>query len=279
MRNRIISSFLLIGVIGFVLFLDATTKSDLPCGFAIGIFLMLAGIEFNRLYLKKGVLISMTILLSSVPMLLLAQRYDAHNPEANSCLVLTFLFFAAISFVQLLRKEVKGATANLAFTIFGFVYIILFGSYLYRIRFLEGGLLLLIFSVSTAKISDTGALLLGRWSGKLKLIPWISPNKTMEGFMGGILAGLAFSLFTHELLAKEYFNHMTAIFFGLTIALASVMGDLIESMLKRDSGVKESGNLFPGLGGVLDILDSLLISAPIAYYLFIFSSKINAILS
>lgn len=271
MKERLKSSALLIGGIGLILIIDSLTGSDLPCGFAIAVFLMLACSEFGEMCVKHGMRLSLTALMLSIPLLLLAVREDFHRPGRGFPTIAILSFLAVAAFLQLLKKDAAGRTLNLALTLFAFGYIVVLGSFLYRIRLLDGGFLLLIYVVATAKVSDTGALLVGRLFGRHKLIPWISPNKTVEGFLGGIAAGLAFSLLTHDMLAKGRFGISTAVLFGIAISLASASGDLLESMIKRDSGIKDSGRFLPGLGGVLDIVDSLLISAPIAYYIFSFS--------
>jgi phosphatidate cytidylyltransferase len=268
MKERLKSSALLIGGIGLILLIDSMTGSDLPCGFAIALSLMLACAEFRDMCVKHGMRLPLTALMLFIPLLLLAIREDFYHPGSGFCAITILSFFAVAVFLQLLKKDAIGRTINLALTLFAFGYIVVLGSFLYRIRLLDGGFLLLIYVVATAKVSDTGALLVGRLFGRHKLIPWISPNKTVEGFLGGIAAGLAFSLLTHDLLAKGRFGIFTAVFFGIAVSLASVSGDLLESMLKRDSGIKDSGRFLPGLGGVLDIVDSLLISAPAAYFIF-----------
>lgn len=114
--------------------------------------------------------------------------------------------------------------------------------------------------------SDTGAYILGNWIGKTKLAPQLSPGKTWEGAVGGLLGGLLFSG-----IAVWYFNYagMQAVYFmlfGMCIAVLSIIGDLTESLFKRHSGVKDSGNFFPGHGGVLDRVDSVIAAAPLFAY-------------
>jgi phosphatidate cytidylyltransferase len=116
-------------------------------------------------------------------------------------------------------------------------------------------------------MSDTGAYFVGSLIGKHKMVPRISPGKTWEGFTGGIafsvLASLVFFWF-----GPEHFQKMTidwALGLGAVLGVGSVVGDLIESMMKRAADVKDSGNFLPGIGGTLDLLDSLLFNAPLMY--------------
>jgi phosphatidate cytidylyltransferase len=116
-------------------------------------------------------------------------------------------------------------------------------------------------------MSDTGAYCVGSLIGKHKMIPRVSPGKTWEGFAGGIafsiLSSWAFFSF-----ANSHFAGMTfewAIALGAVLGVGSVLGDLIESLMKREADMKDSGSFFPGIGGILDLLDSLLFNAPIMY--------------
>ncbi|MEJ2056339.1 MAG: CDP-archaeol synthase, partial [Desulfofustis sp.] len=128
---------------------------------------------------------------------------------------------------------------------------------------------LIILTAVTAG-SDTGAYLVGSKFGRRKLCPSISPNKTVEGALGGIAGGVIaavvlFFLFSIE--AALWF--VTLLAFGL--ALVGMLGDLIESVIKRGFRVKDSGSLLRGHGGVLDRIDSLLLAGPVLYYILIFS--------
>ena len=109
-----------------------------------------------------------------------------------------------------------------------------------------------------------GAYGVGRWLGKHKLIVWLSPGKTWEGFVGGLAAaafiGMLLSHFSPE------FAWWEGLLAGVVLGAAGQMGDLLESLLKRDAGVKDSG-LVPGFGGVLDMLDSAVLAAPLAYWM------------
>ncbi|MEX0586136.1 MAG: phosphatidate cytidylyltransferase, partial [Pirellulales bacterium] len=138
----------------------------------------------------------------------------------------------------------------------------------------ELGLLPLISLIAVAKACDTGAYTFGRLFGRHKMSPIISPGKTIEGAVGGLLAACAASYavfwpYTVAFLSghdepKRFGGAWGWLAFGLLVGAAGMFGDLAESMLKRDAGVKDSSTWLPGLGGVLDILDSLLLSAPIA---------------
>jgi phosphatidate cytidylyltransferase len=132
------------------------------------------------------------------------------------------------------------------------------------------GFLLAMYLVVVVKITDIGAFFTGMAIGRHKLFPRISPAKTWEGFFGGIVTAVVASLiFCHvahgRLGAIEFHRHDAAIL-GVILALAAVAGDLFESLLKRASGLKDSSAVVPGMGGVLDVIDSLLFGAPVLYY-------------
>jgi len=124
-----------------------------------------------------------------------------------------------------------------------------------------------LFFILVTKFSDLGAYVTGSLIGRHKMIPRISPGKTWEGFGGAVVFSTGASLLyasaagTH--LAGMTLVHAAAL--GIILSVGAVIGDLIESLFKREAGVKDSGRLFPGIGGVLDLLDSLLFNAPLMY--------------
>lgn len=120
--------------------------------------------------------------------------------------------------------------------------------------------------------SDSFAYFSGRLFGKHKMAPTISPKKTWEGFAGGVILTLLLSYFIHTKADTLNGNWMVV---GLLVAIFAPLGDLVESQLKRLFGVKDSGNIIPGHGGILDRLDSFIICAPVVYLYFIFDNLIN----
>jgi phosphatidate cytidylyltransferase len=133
------------------------------------------------------------------------------------------------------------------------------------------GLGLIVWVVAVAKFTDVGSFVLGSAIGRLKLAPKISPGKTWEGVFGGfVLAAVVGYLgvrFAPTYL-PGWFTPMLGVLLALPLAAAAVLSDLSESALKRCAGVKDSGRCIPGIGGALDLVDSLLLAAPVAYYLF-----------
>ena len=183
--------------------------------------------------------------------------------------------FAALLFIvpilgvwQLFAPKSKSSIAPIASTLFGIVYVAFLLNILQMIRYFDdNGNWWLLYFIVVSKMSDTGAYCVGSLIGKHKMVPRVSPGKTWEGFAGGIgfsaITSWAFFSF-----AKMHFTGMTlpwAIGLGVVLGVGSVLGDLIESLMKREADMKDSGNFFPGIGGILDLLDSLLFNAPIMY--------------
>jgi phosphatidate cytidylyltransferase len=185
-----------------------------------------------------------------------------------------------LGFVFLLQAVQRGtvnAMENLAFTIF----IIFYGGgltgFMTKLRMEVGGtagVVVLLFSIFVVKMTDTGAYFTGRLLGRRKLIEWLSPKKTWEGFVGGmitaVMCALAIGHWLHTTglvrLEERYLSYPWAlVLLGLLLGIFSVAGDLCASLLKRDAAVKDSGQTLLGLGGVLDVLDSPLLAAPVAW--------------
>jgi phosphatidate cytidylyltransferase len=159
--------------------------------------------------------------------------------------------------------------------IFTLVYIGVLYGFLAALRLIHGhewGLLALLSFLFVVKMADTGAYFTGRLLGRRKMTPILSPKKTIEGAIGGMVTACAASWavfhFAGPFLVRSSFVMPGAIgwlTYGVVIALAGMIGDLAESLLKRDMGRKDSSTWLPGLGGVLDIIDAVLVAGPFAY--------------
>lgn len=144
------------------------------------------------------------------------------------------------------------------------------------------GAFLLIFALSAVVLCDAGAYFAGRKWGRRKLAPKISPGKTVEGALGGVAAGTlaalackgVFDVFWPEL--STGMSWTVAAPLGLVLSVAGMIGDLVESLLKRDAALKDAGTLLPGMGGVLDRIDSALLAIPVMYYLMLLTTYLSA---
>jgi len=181
---------------------------------------------------------------------------------------LLFAFIVLLFLWQALGK--KSQIKDAAATAIGFFYLWLFWLCLAIIyqnpRFGLPAVALTVFSV---KVGDIAAYFSGSAIGKHKLIPRISPKKSIEGTVFGIAACAAVAFLAVTLFPKSffYFSHWEAIIFGCSLGIMGLFGDLSESAVKRQAGVKDSSRLFGDMGGVLDLIDSLIFAAPTAYFL------------
>ncbi len=183
--------------------------------------------------------------------------------------------FLMILLMQFSRQDNKNAILGLSTTLFGVLYVAWFLSFLVKIRLLlpgVEGVKLLAFILLVTKSADVGAYVIGSKFGRTPLIPKVSPNKSVEGCIGAIIFSTAFAvMFRSFLPATIEYPLWLVMFMGAFFGSLGQLGDLSESLIKRDCGVKDSGKLMPGLGGILDMIDSLLFAAP-AFYLYISSS-------
>jgi len=240
--------------VGLMEFYGLVEKRDLVCFKAFGI---LAGV-----LLMVGTFLHVTGHLGI---------YDSParvNDFETSFLILFVLGLCVRQFVA--RHNTAGILA-ISTTLFGLMYVPWLLNFIQKINFFPGihdhGKYYVLYFMLVTKFSDSGAYAVGSLIGKHKMIPRISPAKTWEGFGGAIVVATGASLaFTHYFAAKmPGMTPLHAIVLGVVLSSTAVIGDLIESLFKREAGVKDSGNFFPGIGGVLDLLDSLLFNAPIMY--------------
>jgi len=179
------------------------------------------------------------------------------------------LFVLGLCLRQLMSRDNSSGLTAIAVTLLGLMYVPWLLNFFQKIFFFPNvdGRYFLLYFILLTKFSDMGAYVVGSLIGRHKMIPRISPGKTWEGFAGAIVVSTGASLvFVHFLgshLAGMNVTH--AIVLGVLLSFTAVIGDLIESLFKRECGAKDSGHVLPGIGGVLDLLDSLLFNAPIMY--------------
>ena len=175
--------------------------------------------------------------------------------------------------------KIEGAAVAMALTLFGFFYVPYLLNYATKILFSVpngDGIPLLVYAVAITKFTDVGAYVAGSLFGRHKLSPLISPKKTWEGLVGGLAVALLTSVSLVHLF-PEALSRVTGIHawvLGLLLAGVSVIGDLGESVVKRDAHVKDSGKFLPGIGGALDLVDSLLFSLPVFYGYLVLTGRV-----
>ncbi len=176
------------------------------------------------------------------------------------------LVFVAIMYMELLLSKGKMPYSYVAISFISGIVIPFLFTAIVRIFATEKGIYLIFIPFVLAMVSDTGAYFAGRFFGKHKLAPVVSPNKTIEGVIGGVAATVV-AMIIYCLIMQFGFglqvNYLYAVIYGLLGSLAGVFGDLSFSAIKRQVGIKDYGNLIPGHGGILDRFDSMTLVAPL----------------
>lgn len=259
--NRLISDYVFVAlmmflaVTGIIEFYDIAQKRDLVCfrgwGIAAGVLLMLG--TFLHCTGKLGI----------------------HNsPSRANDFEMTFIiiFVLGLCVRQFVSKSNTSGIVAISTTLFGLMYVPWLLNFITKINYFPSlptgdGSFYVLYFILVTKFSDMGAYAVGSLIGRHKMIPRISPGKTWEGFGGAILVSVGASV-VFARLAEGHMPGMTtkhAVILGVILSISAVIGDLIESLFKREAGLKDSGKLFPGIGGILDLLDSLLFNAPLMY--------------
>jgi phosphatidate cytidylyltransferase len=281
--RRLSSSIVLWGIVLFALFSKQRWLSDSLFVISVS-FLALTGLaEFYGIAEKRGLVCFKTLGMFGGLLLIVGTflQLTGHVGTQGSPArvndfeaIFIILFVLGLSLRQLFSRSNPAGITAISITLFGLMYVPWLLNFVQKIQFFsfrppwEGaGNLYVLYFILVTKFSDTGAYVVGSLIGRRKMIPRVSPGKTWEGFGGAILfstgASLAFAGWFGSRMAGMNWKH--AVILGVILGVCAVIGDLIESLFKREAGVKDSGKVFPGIGGILDLLDSLLFNAPIMY--------------
>ena len=199
-----------------------------------------------------------------------AQSYDFE--------VATLLLFMLVVFTRQMFQTTRDTSPleTMAYTVFGLFYVPWLFSFVTKIIFLlprddaghVTGHLYVLWLVVVTKFSDMGAYVTGSLIGKHPLIPHISPKKTWEGFFGALIFSVAGGCGLLALMSQQlsFLTQTDAVILGLILGFAAIIGDLAESIIKRNCEVKDSGRMLPGIGGALDLIDSILFTAPLLFF-------------
>jgi len=192
------------------------------------------------------------------------------SPETIVAIIAFNLILCASVGVFCFEKD-SNTPAIITRQVLGSVYIPLFLAYLILLRNVSLGSSWIFFLLAVIFAGDTGAYYVGSYFGRHKLCPAVSPKKTVEGALGGLAANLLIgALFKNYLMPNQSWWIVSLLF--ITMGVAGQVGDLFESQFKRVGGIKDSGTLLPGHGGILDRIDALLFAAPVVYYFELFFS-------
>ena len=258
--KRILSSIVLIPVLYFIVW-------KLPPEYFAGLAVVAAAIgqyEFYRMARNRGSK-PHAILGIALGVLLVLTSYQPLVTGMGSAFYITMVLLLIMLTRLFAPRPVEGAVEDISITFLGVFYVAMLFGFQVAIRMGADGKYWLVFMYLVIWASDTGAYYAGTNLGKHKLYPKISPQKSVEGLIGGVLAAMAAAhlcrvWFLPVLTVKE------ATLLGFILVLAGTLGDFVESLLKRSAGVKDSGTIIPGHGGMLDRMDSMLFAAPVLYY-------------
>jgi len=261
MLKRVISSIILIALTVLSIFVFPVWIF----GSIASIFIGLGLYEFFRLSSAKKIFPVSFAYIGIFSGILLPYITYLYRPTGAIWEVVFFILILITLFIiHFTRKDSQNAVNLIAVTLFAIFYIGWFFTFLVKIRFLEDGHKLVAYLLLVTKAGDVGAYIVGSKFGRHKLIPRISPNKSVEGAIGGFIFSIACAI----ILGRYYISWMSfsfVIISGVLIGVFAQLGDLAESLIKRDYDVKDSSVFLPGLGGMLDVLDSILFTAPIFY--------------
>lgn len=282
LKYRLMLGPVMIALLLGVLWLDewATQAGHVRSGLVIMLMLVLPGIwlgarELAILLQGKGVATGYGVLcIAGIAgcagvYTVIQDDFKLQGPTA---MLIVSLAIAALMLGVLVRSTKRltdGALAAGAASVFAFVYLGLMPGTLLAIRE-EHTAWILAAALLTTKSCDIGAYFTGRAIGKHKLIAWLSPGKTWEGLLGGVILASLVALATLMPLMNLHWAY--ALVIGGVLGLVGQGGDLLASMFKRDAAVKDSGSSIPGFGGVLDVIDSPLLAGPVAYWLLSFAA-------
>ena len=280
-RHRLLSGFTIAGVLFAAFFF----LPDAGAPFLLAALSAMIALEFYQLMTAGGVANFRYYGTVGCVALVFATWHVGRQGDAGSwdALVL-FLITLGIFIRQFPQKNNPHPLRTIGGTLFGVLYVGLLWNFLTKLLLFQRpadwangpymtGRWLLLYAVFAAKFTDIGAYLVGCAIGRHKLIPRISPAKSWEGVIGGIFVGtLAGTLLVQGLQATPHalesfgLTPLRAVGLGFVLSVCAVVGDLTESLFKRAANVKDSGGIVPGMGGLLDVLDSILFTAPGVYW-------------
>jgi len=263
LTKRLVSGAVLIAVIIAAVYVD--WRALLPftlCGLIVTVFIALGLYEFFTMLENKGV-INYKYVGIGIGVILPLSVIFRFEPTKKWELLFIVAILLFLILMQFRRRQSSGVVIDISTTLFGILYVSWFFTFLIKIIYLPYGMGLLAAVLMMTKLGDIGAYFIGSKFGKHLLLPRISPKKTIEGSIAGLIFSAIGGMLCKQFLPFTYL-HLAVI--GLFCGAIGQLGDLSESLIKRDCQVKDSGKLIPGMGGILDEIDSLLFTAPAFYF-------------
>ncbi|NQT91051.1 MAG: phosphatidate cytidylyltransferase [Candidatus Omnitrophica bacterium] len=263
LKSRVLISVTLIAFLWFGIF-------NLPSWVFLLVIVALVGrglYEFFDMVARKNILVYRyfgIVIGCLIPVFM----YLQFEPTEGTEFMLMTAVCLAVFILQFRRRKTEQALVGIATTVFGIFYISWLFSFMIKLRFMPphgfDGRFLVLYLLLVTKSGDIAAYFIGTYFGKHQLIPRISPKKSVEGTVGGLIASFLAAVIFRGFLPSVNITHIFIL--GFLLSILSQIGDLSESLIKRDCKVKDSGTFFPGLGGMLDLIDSLLFTTPIFYF-------------
>jgi phosphatidate cytidylyltransferase len=284
-------------------------RPNLPAGLilvALGLVIVpLAVRELCAIFRAKSIpadpiMVTASALLGYLVIYAVPSSLDSQRAMALLATLAIGVFLAALVKHSFRRKRTEGAASAAGAAVLAMLYLgVLPGFYLLIRRWHSAWIILALILVT--KCCDIGAFFVGSYFGRHKLIPWLSPRKTWEGLIGGVLASILAAVLlgklgnylqdtpdtsvhligswsktgSQRIFTAAHYPLALLLAGGLIIGLVGQLGDLTASLFKRDAGIKDSGSTIPGFGGLLDVIDSPLIVAPVAYWLLVLMDAIH----
>lgn len=261
LASRVIVAIILIPLLVLVAIVGGPYYLGVVC-----LMLGIAAWEFSQLFARGGYSPATWILVPGV-VLIAAARYFWGFKYSDA--IFAGLTLAALAYHTFRYKEGEETSAvDFTITMGGLMYIGWLGSYVISLRFIEDGFWWLLLAIPTISIGDAGAYFIGNAFGRHKLVPKVSPNKTVEGYIGGVISAILGGLLLAYLwgLRVPAISLEHGLVLGIVLGIFAPIGDFAESMLKRQFGVKDTGKIFAAHGGMLDRLDSWIWGGVISYY-------------
>jgi len=237
--------------------------------YTIGVALILATAawEYASMFIKGGYFPAIYLIIAGTFFTALTGRFE--NTEFLLMAVGLFVLAVTAWHILIYTRRLQTAGIDLAVSLSAILFIAFLGVYIVRLRFLPDGFYWLLMAIAPAGISDIGAFLVGSAIGRHKMAPALSPGKTVEGYLGGVLTaaatGYAAGVLAH--LQVAHISGSTGLLIGLAVGIFCPLGDLGKSLLKRQFNLKSTSELIPGHGGVLDRIDTWLWAGVISFYL------------
>lgn len=241
-----------------------------PLTLFIALLLGVAAWEFCNLFIKAGYAPATPLVVAGVVVLVIARLMFGFEYQD---LILTVTVMATMCYHLVAYERGRDTSAmDFAISLGGLAYLGILGSHLISLRLLPDGLWWFMLIMPVAWLADAGAFFIGSRFGKHRIAPRLSPKKSWEGYVGGIIIGIPAGILFSSLwgLRSPAMTLTRGLIVGVVLSVLPTLGDLGESMLKRQFGVKDSSNLLPGHGGILDRIDSWIWAAAIGYYLVLF---------